>query len=114
MPTFKQIIASTLLAASLGAAGALTSTPATAGSQVCGYWAFGGAFQVRRNAIRRARRVRAHVFDLDRSDSPNAGKGYWVVTQGPDSRSWARRKARKWRRMGVPGAYAARRCFTGL
>lgn len=87
---------------------------ASAGDQICGTWAFGGAFQNYNNAIRQANKIGANVLDLDRSNSPNAGKGYWVVAKGPYSRSYARSVARNWRSWGVRGAYAANRCFIGV
>lgn len=79
----------------------------------CGYYAFAGAFQNYRSAQRKARRIGAVAMDLDQSDSPNAGKGYWVVAVGPGPRRWAKRQERKLRRRGAGDTYVAARCIWG-
>ena len=86
---------------------------ALASDGVCGHYAFAGAFSTRNAARKQARRVGGQVFDLDASDSPNAGKGLWVVGTGPGPRSWASKQARKFRDRGVRGAYVAARCMYG-
>lgn len=101
------ILAATAIIGSLA-----TVTPSQAGDEFCGYWAFAGAFQSYRNAQRRANNYGGNVLDLDRSNSPNAGKGYHVVAKGPfNSKRRANRSARNYRADGVSGAYAAHRCF---
>lgn len=84
---------------------------AQASDGVCGFYAFGGAYKSRANANRQARRIGGQVFDLDASDSPNAGKGFWVVGAGPGNRSWADRRRRDFRARGARGAYVAARCM---
>lgn len=86
---------------------------AFASEGACGYYAFAGAFSSRRSARNRARRVGGQVFDLDASDSPNAGSGLWVVGRGPGGRGWANRQKRKFQRRGVRDAYVAARCMYG-
>ena len=77
----------------------------------CGWYAFAGAFQNRGNARRRANRVGGEVRDLDSSDSPNAGKGFWVVAYPAVDRRDALRAVRRYKRNGVSGAYAKTLCF---
>ena len=109
----KSTFAYTALAAAL--AGALMSaTPAKAGDYICGHYAFGGAFQNYNNAIRQANNINGMVLDLGRSNSPNAGKGYWVVAKGPFRKHKANNWASTWRSWGVNGAYRAYRCFNGV
>lgn len=103
---------SKFLAASAMLGSLMSVTPAQAGDEFCGYWAFAGAFQNYSNAVRRANNYGGNVLDLDRSNSPNAGKGYHVVAKGPyQSKHRANRAARNYRSYGVSGAYAAHRCF---
>ncbi|MEM8750865.1 MAG: hypothetical protein AAGF28_11215 [Pseudomonadota bacterium] len=103
----KTVLAATVALSTI----AFTAPMASAQSGPCGFYAFAGAFQNYNNAIRRARNVGGNVWDLDASDSPNAGKGFFVVAQGPGSRSQAQRWARQYRSYGVSGAYVARRCM---
>ncbi|MEE9313724.1 MAG: hypothetical protein V3V02_03665 [Rhizobiaceae bacterium] len=84
---------------------------ASASEGVCGYYAFAGAFHSYRSAKRRANRVGGQVFNLDDSDSPNAGTGLWVVGAGPGPRRWANQRKRRFRRNGVRDAYIASRCM---
>lgn len=91
-----------------------TTIPANAGSQVCGNYVLGGAFQSKRNAHKLANKIDGFVWDLDGSDSPNAGKGFWVVADGPFSISRAKRMVRNWKRNGAGGAYYKYMCFTGV
>jgi hypothetical protein len=87
--------------------------PAHAEEELCGYFAFAGAYGSERTARREARRLDIDFYDLDESDSPNAGEGYYVVASGPfDSGAEARREARRLNREpGVDGAYAKELCF---
>jgi hypothetical protein len=80
----------------------------------CGYWAFGGAFQSFAAANRQARQARnnAGVFDLDDSNSPNAGKGFYVVAVGVGSKSDANVWKREFERRGIT-SYVAKRCLYG-
>jgi hypothetical protein len=105
----------TLIAAAFATAAASfgSSHVAQASDGSCGYFAFAGAFQNYRSAQRKARRIGAVAMDLDQSDSPNAGKGYWVVAVGPGSRSWAKREQRRLRRNGAGSTYVASRCIWG-
>lgn len=109
MKTINRLVMAALLAAPLIAVG-----PAHAGSEICGSWAFGGAFKNYNSAVRRANRLGGNVLDLDKSDSPNAGKGFWVVGKGPGSAAQARRWARNWKNRGISGAYSSYRCFIGV
>ena len=105
----------TLIAAAFATA-ALSFGPsqmAHASDGNCGYYAFAGAFQNYRSALRKARRIGAVAMDLDQSDSPNAGQGFWVVAVGPGSRRWAKRQERKLRRRGAGDTYVASRCIWG-
>ena len=77
----------------------------------CGLWVFAGAFKSRNSARKRANRVGGQVMDLDSSDSPNAGKGFWVVAYAANSRADARRAVARYKRRGVSGAYAKNLCF---
>ena len=108
-------ILSTLTAAALALGlSATTGAPARAGDGYgdCGYFVFAGAYQNYRNAARQADRWSGTIHDLDRSDSPNAGRGFYVVTLG-QWHSKRRAKSVAWnaRHNGVDGAYAAYRCF---
>ena len=87
------------------------ASPVRASDGVCGFYAFAGAFSTRRAAQRQANRVGGQVFDLDASDSPNAGKGLWVVGAGPGSKYWANQRKRDFRRNGARSAYVASRCM---
>ncbi len=109
MNTFTKIASAAAFAALT-----LSATPAMAGDYICGHFAFGGAFQNYSNAVNQANRLGAQVLDLDRSNSPNAGLGYWVVAKGPYGPRGARKKARQMRNWGANGAYAAHRCFNGV
>ena len=84
---------------------------ASASEGACGFYAFAGAFHSRWSAERRANRVGGQVYDLDESDSPNAGRGLWVVGAGPGSKSWAHQRKRRFNRHGVYDAYIAWRCM---
>jgi len=107
MPSIKTIIAAAIAATTLTSA-----APAFASDAICGTYVFAGAYQVKSNAYVQANRVGATVLDLDRSNSPNAGKGYWVVAEGPLRPSAARQLAHQWRNWnGVHDAYTAHRCF---
>ncbi|MEL6946927.1 MAG: hypothetical protein AAFO73_04765 [Pseudomonadota bacterium] len=107
MTTFK-----TLAAAALAAVTLANAAPAEAGGHSqCGYYAFGGAYQNYSNAKAQAVRLGAAIRDLDRSNSPNAGQGYWVVSYGPVNRWAAKSAANNWRWQGVHDAYVAKRCF---
>lgn len=88
-------------------------SPSAVAAESCGYFAFAGAFGSFDKADRRAARVGGQAWGLDSSDSPNAGKGLWVVARGPGSRSQATRWRRQYVRDGIHGAYVARRCFFG-
>lgn len=104
-------LASAALALGLTAA---TDTPARAGDGYgyCAHFVFAGAYRSYGNAQRQANRWSGRIHDLDRSDSPNAGRGLFVVTLGDwSSRSRARSVAWNARNNGVEGAYAAYRCF---
>ena len=102
----------TIVAAAVVATAFTMAAPAKASDEICGYWAFAGAYQSYRNAQRQANNYGGTVLDLDRSNSPNAGQGFHVVAEGPfDSKSRANRRARDYRYDGVNGAYAAHRCF---
>ena len=51
------------------------------------------------------------VFDVDASNSPNAGQGWYAVGFGPTNRASANSARRDYRASGVRGAYVANRCF---
>ena len=89
----------------------LAATPAAASG--CGYYALGGAFKNLNSAYNRAGDIDASVYDLDNSNSPNAGKGFYVVALGPVSRGRANQYKREFRSNGVRGAYIKRMCFYG-
>lgn len=107
-----------MLRLALGLAVATVLVGASAGTvvaqdELCGYFAFAGAYSSERAARREARRLDIDYYNLDESDSPNAGEGLFVVASGPfDRASQARREARRLNREpGVDGAYAGDRCF---
>lgn len=79
----------------------------------CGYFAFAGAFGSFNEADRRANAVGGAAWGLDSSDSPNAGRGLWVVAIGPGSRGDADRWREEYRSRGVRDAYVGYRCFYG-
>lgn len=101
-----------ILLAVLVAATASTALP-TPAEAACGWYAFAGAYKSRRAAQRQARRLNGIVFDVDASDSPNAGQGWYAVGFGPTDWAQADTIKRNYRADGVRGAYAARRCFYG-
>lgn len=90
-----------------------TGAPTPAHASGCGWYALGGAFQSRRAAYNQAGDLDASVYDLDDSDSPNAGKGFYVVALGPVRRSQADQYRREFRRNGVRSAYVKQMCFYG-
>lgn len=100
----------TLVSAAL-LAGATFSTAASA--QGCGWYAFAGAYQSYGRAQRQANRVGGYVVNVDNSNSPNAGRGFYAVASGPTSRSGANGARRRFQRNGVGSAYVANRCFYG-
>lgn len=79
--------------------------------QGCGDYAFAGAFSNRSLAVRQASRHGGQVYDLDQSDSANAGRGLWVVARAASSPRQAAAFARQYRQQGVRGAYSGFRCF---
>ena len=91
----------------------LTSGATTAHASGCGWYAIGGAFQNRNSAYNQAGNLDASVYDLDDSDSPNAGKGFYVVALGPVRKRQANRYRREFRQNGVRGAYVKQMCFYG-
>jgi hypothetical protein len=98
----------------LAVTASMTAAPTVVVAEdVCGWFAFAGAYSSRSVARREARNLDLDFYDLDESDSPNAGEGLWVVAAGPyDSGRAARREARRLEREEyVDGAYAGRRCF---
>jgi len=94
------------------AASMLTASPASAADS-CGFFAFAGAFKSFEAANQRADEIGGSAWGLDSSNSPNAGKGFWVVAKGPGSRSEAKGWRDQYRSFGVSGAYVANRCFYG-
>ncbi|MER0239789.1 SPOR domain-containing protein [Fulvimarina sp. MAC8] len=100
-----------IFAAALGSA-AFVATPSHAADS-CGYFAFAGAFSSFNAANRRANQVGGSAWGLDSSDSPNAGRGMWVVAIGPGSRGDANRWRNQYRSRGIGDAYVAYRCFYG-
>lgn len=98
-------------AAALAAVMAADVTAAHASG--CGWYAIGGAFQSRNSAYNQAGDLDASVYDLDDSDSPNAGKGFYVVALGPVRRSQANEYRRQFRQNGVRSAYVKKMCFYG-
>ncbi len=101
----------TVLAATLAVTALTLSAERTPAEAACGFWAFAGAFQNYNNAQRRQRQVGGSIWDLDSSDSPNAGKGFFVIAEGPGSRAQANRWKRQFRNNGARSAYVARRCL---
>jgi hypothetical protein len=101
----------------LGLVVAATMTATTPGiviaEDICGWFAFAGAYSSRSVARREARQLDLDFYDLDESDSGNAGEGLWVVASGPFARaSQARREVRRLERdEDVEDAYASQRCF---
>lgn len=106
----KTIAATALLVGTLGA----MTIPASAGSQVCGNYVIGGASKNWNTANKIAKKVGGNVWDLDKSNSPNAGKGFWVVADGPFISSEAKKRVRRWKKKGAKGAYRKNMCFTGV
>ncbi len=98
-------------AAVLAVALAADVSPAEASG--CGWYAIGGAFKSRNSAYNQAGNLDASVYDLDDSDSPNAGKGFYVVALGPVRRSQANRYRQEFRQNGVASAYVKKMCFYG-
>ena len=103
----KMIVAAAVLA------GIVTADMSTAHASGCGWYAIGGAFKSRNSAYNQAGDLDASVYDLDDSDSPNAGKGFYVVALGPVRRSQANEYRRQFRRGGVRSAYVKKMCFYG-
>ncbi len=91
----------------------LAGASPTRAADSCGYFAFAGAFNSFNKADRKASRIGGNAWGLDSSDSPNAGKGLWVVAKGPGSKPQANQWRRQYVRKGVRDAYVARRCFFG-
>ncbi len=89
------------------------ATPSASAADSCGYFAFAGAFGTFNKADRKAAQIGGNAWGLDSSDSPNAGKGLWVVAKGPGSRPQANQWRREYVRRGVRDAYVSRRCFFG-
>jgi hypothetical protein len=92
----------------------MVSAPgAVVAEDLCGWFAFAGAYSSKSAARREARKIDLEYYDLDESDSPNAGEGFWVVAAGPyDTAREARREARRLNREeDVDGAYAKELCF---
>lgn len=87
-------------------------TPAFAGSQVCGWYAFAGAHGNESRAQKEANKLNAMALDLRTSNSPNNHKKLWVVAEGPLTKAKAGRLAKKWKKK-VGAGYIANRCFTG-
>ena len=102
----------TITIATVAAAAVCLSTPATAGSQVCGWYAFAGAYSKPAQARKEARELGAMALDLRTSNSPNNHKRLWVVAEGPLDKGEAKRLAKKWKKK-VGAGYIANRCFTG-
>ena len=103
-----------LFVLALATAASMVTAPTVAiAEDVCGWFAFAGAYSSRSVARREARALDLDFYDLDESDSPNAGEGLWVVAAGPYTSSRAaRREARRLEREeDIDGAYASRRCF---
>ena len=107
----------TMMGKMIGAAAVLAvviaadASPANASG--CGWYAIGGAFKSRNSAYNQAGDLDASVFDLDESDSPNAGRGFYVVALGPVRRSQANEYRRQFRQNGVKSAYVKNMCFYG-
>ncbi|EAU41447.1 hypothetical protein FP2506_01730 [Fulvimarina pelagi HTCC2506] len=93
--------------------GAAFNTSPSSAADSCGYFAFAGAFSSFSAADNHASQVGGAAWGVDSSDSPNAGRGLWVVAIGPGSRSDANRWRREYQTRGVRDAYVARRCFYG-
>jgi len=108
--SIKMLAATALLVSALGT----MTVPASAGSQVCGNYVIGLASKNWNTANKIAKKVGGFVWDLDLSNSPNAGKGFWVVADGPFSVSRAKRMVREWKNNGASGAYRKNMCFTGV
>ncbi|MDY8108112.1 hypothetical protein U0C82_02975 [Fulvimarina sp. 2208YS6-2-32] len=100
------------LAAALFVLSAFAATPSAAADS-CGFFAIAGAFPSFPGADRRSDEIGGSAWGLDSSDSPNAGRGLWVVAEGPGSRAQAEGWARDYRAKGVGDAYVTRRCFFG-
>ena len=98
------LLATAVVAASLS----LMPGAAQAG---CGWYAFAGAFKSYRSAQRQANRLGGAVLDVDASNSPNAGRGFYAVGFGPTNWAQADSVKRNYRASGVRGAYVAKRCF---
>lgn len=84
-----------------------------ADDELCGWFAFAGAYSSKSTARREARDLDLDYYDLDESDSPNAGEGFWVVASGPFTTGRkARNEAKRLRvEEDVEGAYAKQICF---
>ena len=108
--TFTRLPVAAALALGTLTAATLASAPAQAST--CGWFAFAGAFQNYGNAQRQANRLGGGIWNVDNSDSPNAGRGFWAVgTYHAGSKRRARESRNYFRRNGVPSAYIGQRCF---
>lgn len=85
----------------------------SASANGCGWYALGGAFQNLNLAYNHAGDLDASVYDLDQSNSPNAGKGYYAVALKGGSKWRAREYRNEFRRNGVRSAYIKNMCFYG-
>ncbi|MBO0903188.1 SPOR domain-containing protein [Jiella sonneratiae] len=100
--------------ASIAAAVALVATTGSlAHASGCGWYAIGGAFQSRNAAYNHAGDLDASVYNLDDSNSPNAGKGFYAVAIGPVSKRQANQYRRQFQSNGVKSAYVKNMCFYG-
>lgn len=93
------------------------AAPATAGdgpgrASECAYFVFAGAYRSYRRAASQAAWTGGEVRDLDASNSPNAGRGFYVITRGQSrDRAIAERLLRRHRHELPRDAYVAHRCF---
>ncbi len=110
---FKKVKKSILSAALLFAASYGLSTTPVSAADSCGYFAFAGAFRSFETANQRANAIGGAAWGLDSSNSPNAGRGLWVVAKGPGSRGEANHWRNEYRAVGIGDAYVANRCFYG-
>lgn len=104
---FKTVLAAGVLAVSVGAL-----QPAKAADS-CGWYAFAMATKSINSARSAANRFGGNVWDVDASNSANAGQGWYTVAKGPGSKSSARRWRNQYRARGARKAYIGNRCFYG-
>lgn len=102
----------TVIAAGAFAVATSAIQPAKAADS-CGWFAFAMATKSSSAAHRAASRFGGNVWNVDYSNSPNAGQGWYTVALGPGSKSSARKWRNRYKSRGARRAYIGNRCFYG-